>query len=168
MGTALFPNGSVSPCCVSNDEPDDFGMIGEDDTFADIWNNESYVTARRLFVDDTDPGDVICARCPNQNAQDYQFRSTMRGILMNAPDWALKILSADPASFFFDVDLALSPVELRPLYDGSLQIPAFFPDITVRFERLARQRPELEPTITHLVECLESIAPGERIHRSAA
>jgi MoaA/NifB/PqqE/SkfB family radical SAM enzyme len=173
MGTALFPNGSVSPCCVSNDEPNDFGMIEGEATFAEIWNNEKYRRARGLFVEGNGPTagetpDVICARCPQPASQDYQFRSTMRAVLMNAPDWVLKVLSADPAGFFFDVDFHLSPVELAPLGDGRLDFPTIFPRTLVRLERLVRERPDLEDVVDYLVGCLEAPTRTELERQAAA
>jgi len=136
-GTALFPNASVGPCCVSNLEKDDFGTLAEDGDFRRVWNNETYRTARASF-----PGGrkttLVCARCPNSDAQDYQFRMTLQGILRNAPGWVLKILSQDLDRYFWKVDFYLSSAEL----DGILRAKddfakQTFPDILTRLTEYA-------------------------------
>jgi MoaA/NifB/PqqE/SkfB family radical SAM enzyme len=116
FGSTLFPNGSVGPCCVSNEEPDDFGKLSEDIRFKDVWNNPLYREARSLWNNKNwDNTKLICARCPNSQAQDYQFRTTLQALLRNAPDWVLKVLTTDPERFFFDLDHKLSPHEFAAL-----------------------------------------------------
>jgi MoaA/NifB/PqqE/SkfB family radical SAM enzyme len=130
FGSTLFPNGSVSPCCLSNEEPDDFGRLSDGAGFADVWNNDRYREARALWHDGRwSETQLVCARCPNRDAQDYQFRTTIQALLRNAPDWVLKVLARDPERFFFDVDFRLSPRELDPLRDGRVRVDATFPGV---------------------------------------
>ena len=110
FGTAIFPGGSVGPCCVSNDEPDDFGRLDGTTPFSEIWNNARYLRARGMFAGRAAP-DLVCSRCPNPDAQDYQFRPTLRALLRNAPNWVLLTLSRAPDRFFWEVDGILSPEE---------------------------------------------------------
>lgn len=114
FGTAIFPGGSVGPCCVSNDEPDDFGRLYGPSSFSEIWNNPHYRRARRMFTGNPAP-DLVCSRCPNPDAQDYQFRATLRALLRNAPNWVLLALSRAPDRFFWEVDEILSPEEVSLL-----------------------------------------------------
>lgn len=116
FGSTLFPNGSVGPCCLSNEEPDDFGMLSENIRFQDVWNNDLYREARSLWnTKHWDRTERVCARCPDSKAQDYQFRTTLQALLRNAPDWALKVITADPERFFFEIDRKLSPLEFDAL-----------------------------------------------------
>ena len=129
FGTTLFPNGSVSPCCLSNEEADDFGIVSEDTTFSEVWNSDRYREARSLFVSqEWSTTDRICARCPNRDAQDFQFRTTTQALLRNAPPWVLRILTADPDAFFYDVDRRLCPLELGPIWAGTIELPGRFPE----------------------------------------
>lgn len=117
FGSTLFPNGSVGPCCLSNEEPDDFGKLSEDVEFKDVWNNPLYQEARSLWVNKNwDKTKRVCARCPDSNAQDHQFRTTLQALLRNAPDWVLKAILADPDRFFFRLDQKLSPIEFDALF----------------------------------------------------
>ena len=110
FGTAIFPGGSVGPCCVSNDEPDDFGHLDGSGSFSEIWNNARYRRARGILAGQPAP-DLVCSRCPNPGAQDYQFRPSLRALLRNAPNWVLLTLSRAPDRFFWEVDGILSPEE---------------------------------------------------------
>lgn len=42
------PDGGTAPCCIVYGDKNDFGDIRSED-FADIWNNEKYLSARNLF-----------------------------------------------------------------------------------------------------------------------
>ena len=114
FGTTIFPGGSVGPCCVSNDEPDDFGRLNSSGSFSEIWNNPRYQRARGVFTGHPAP-DLVCSPCPNPGAQDYQFRPTLRALLRNAPNWVLLTLSRAPDRFFWEVDEILSPEEVSLL-----------------------------------------------------
>jgi len=61
----INPNGSVSPCCSVEDEKDDFGNIFQQ-SFIEIWNNQSFRVARRYIKDKkTVPNrnNNICINC---------------------------------------------------------------------------------------------------------
>lgn len=116
FGSTLFPNGSVGPCCLSNEEPDDFGQLSEDTHFKEVWNNAMYRETRSLWkTQQWDTSKSVCARCPDRRAQDYQFRTTVQALLRNAPDWVIKILASDSDRFFFALDRKLTPVEFDAL-----------------------------------------------------
>jgi len=133
FGAMLFPRGAVGPCCVSNHEPDDFGRIESGSGFRDVWNNANFQEARSMFVRPA-PSNLICARCPLTEARDYQFRSTLRAILRNAPDWAMWILAQEPDRFFFDIDFALCPMELGAIRNHSLALRPPSHDVFARVD----------------------------------
>jgi len=57
-------NGTVGPCCALDDQRFDFGDINKD-SIKNIWNNNKYQLARRIFKDDLQdkyPG-FVCSRC---------------------------------------------------------------------------------------------------------
>ena len=47
--SVVNPYGSISPCCASWYERDDFGNISSS-SFIEIWNNQEYKTARRIYT----------------------------------------------------------------------------------------------------------------------
>jgi MoaA/NifB/PqqE/SkfB family radical SAM enzyme len=47
----LNPNGKVSPCCAVPSEKHDFGDYSTETKFLDVWNNDKFQRARRLFVE---------------------------------------------------------------------------------------------------------------------
>jgi pyruvate-formate lyase-activating enzyme len=145
FGTTVFSGGSVGPCCVSNDEPDDFGHLERTEMFSEIWNNARYRAARQLFAGQPSP-DLVCNRCPNPDAQDYQFRLTLRALLRNAPNWVLLALSRAPDRFFWEVDKKLSPKEMSVLEKRLFALKPEPHDL----ERLRWARPSDEWTMQHL------------------
>ena len=108
FGTTLFPSGGVSPCCVSNNEPNDFGTMdpATHANFIKIWRNEKYREAREFFHPHkkNKEANVICASCPNMASMDSQFVMPLRAVLRNAPAWVLKILACRPEIFFTNTD----------------------------------------------------------------
>ena len=136
FGSMLFPNASISPCCVSNNEPDDFGRLDDQHDFAANWNNTPFRDARASFREDGRGrgADLVCQRCPSRPSQDHQFITSLRGILRNAPDWALRVLTSAPEEFFHPIDFALMPDELGALREGRVQIGEAFPDIATRID----------------------------------
>lgn len=174
FGATVFPGGSAGPCCVSNDEPDDFGTLDGSGTFGDIWNNGSYRAAREIFLGRPAPG-VVCARCANRDAHDYQFVNTLRAVLRNAPDWVIGILSQAPDRFFLEIDKALLPLEMSVLERPPAGLSPEDGDV----ERLARAAAEEDGSarrIGMLSRLLESsvkeagfagaAAPGESAARA--
>jgi MoaA/NifB/PqqE/SkfB family radical SAM enzyme len=116
FGSTLFPNGAVGPCCLSNEEIDDFGLITANTDFRTVWNNELYQEARALYSNQQwNQTKLVCARCPDSKARDYQFRTTLQALLRNAPDWVLRVMIADINRFFFPIDKYLFPIELEAL-----------------------------------------------------
>jgi MoaA/NifB/PqqE/SkfB family radical SAM enzyme len=108
FGSMLFPTGAIGPCCVSNDEPDDFGHLAEGNLIH-IYNNERYRMARRVMRGENIDSDVVCLRCPNAAAQHFQFRLTLRSILLNAPAWALKMIVSDLEQYVDPIDRLVLP-----------------------------------------------------------
>lgn len=116
FGSILYPNASIGPCCLSNEEADDFGKLSATTKFKDVWNNELYQEARALYNNGQwNETRLVCARCPDSKARDYQFRTTLQALLRNAPDWVLRVIIADIDRFFFPIDKQLCPIELEAL-----------------------------------------------------
>lgn len=113
----IYPNGSFGPCCVATDESDDFTSLHEHATFQEAWNAPNFIHTRRAFQLGEKAG-TVCDRCPAPAAQHQQFIQKVRGILRNAPDWAIRILAGNPAAFFFDMDYALLPQETVAIREG--------------------------------------------------
>lgn len=121
----LHPNGRVGPCCVSNDEEDDFiDSVDQFESYPALFNSRNYTASRALFTSG-EPSGTICQRCPNPEAQHYQFRMKLRAILRNAPDYVVAGLMADPDAFFLPEDRILVP-EVDAVYlmrDAAAQRP---------------------------------------------
>lgn len=158
FGAMLFPSGSIGPCCLSNNAPDDFGMLSERAHFEREWNNDKFRQARRSFTR-REPNNLVCSRCPNHDAQDYQFQMTLRAILQNSPDWVLRVLAAAPDAFFFDIDFELSPVELRALRELGPRVAGPSRQVLRRLERAGRRHPGAGDTIRAWQELLDA-GPG--------
>ena len=45
----IYPGGGVTPCCFAHDSGQDFGNLNTH-TVSEIWNNEKYRSARKLFA----------------------------------------------------------------------------------------------------------------------
>jgi hypothetical protein len=106
----------VGPCCVSNDEPDDFvNSVDDFATYNELFNSASYTASRKFFTSGETSG-TICQRCPNPDAQHYQFRMKLRAILRNAPDWVVATLSERPDDYFLPEDAVLVP-EVAAVHD---------------------------------------------------
>ena len=114
----VYPNGSVGPCCVSNDLKDDFTIMDEHDGFVGAWNSNAFLRAREGFVTGHQ-SETVCDRCPLPSAQTFQFVQTLRAVLRIAPDWALKVLDAAPHEFFYETDQGLMPEEVGSIVCGS-------------------------------------------------
>lgn len=93
--TVLHPNGYVSPCSYTAAEKDDFGHLSPGQSFTSVWNGPRYIQARSLSAQrsacwqgsdsweeigtrmdgramgvKTEPGQLICQRCPVPFLQD--------------------------------------------------------------------------------------------------
>lgn len=63
-------DGGVSPCCLAYNKDDDFGnFFNQDSSLREIWNNDDYIVARRIFRDGRLPleKDIICNTCSIAN-----------------------------------------------------------------------------------------------------
>lgn len=58
----INPDGSLAPCCAVWESQDSFGDLTHMD-FSEIWNNESYQSARALFSKKKTPMKTVCNRC---------------------------------------------------------------------------------------------------------
>ena len=57
-------DGGLAPCCYLTDKAHDFGDVTKN-SVKQIWNNDHYLTARRLFEDDFTPEIAVgCGTCP--------------------------------------------------------------------------------------------------------
>lgn len=56
-------NGTVSPCCGTQEEADDFGSLA-DRSFHSVWENERFRAVRRMFVTGEPAEGSICSKCP--------------------------------------------------------------------------------------------------------
>jgi len=105
----IHPSGRIGPCCVSNDEVDDFAETVEELGPVDgAFNSAKHVEARTMFATGA-ISRTICQKCPQPRAQHYQFRMKLRAILRNAPDWAVRLLAKDPEAYFLPEDKVLVP-----------------------------------------------------------
>lgn len=137
LGTMIYPDQGVAPCCLKAGEEYDFGRLDQGTSFEAVWNGDSYLGARELFNGRGNRA-LLCTTCPLPPSQDYQFRSQVRAILRNAPDWALKLLGGNMERFFWPVDHYLCPVELEALPVAAGQIDAHPHWLLERLETAAR------------------------------
>jgi MoaA/NifB/PqqE/SkfB family radical SAM enzyme len=135
FASMIYPDGAHAPCCVLVNRGDDFGMLGPSTSFREVWNNRKFRDARRLFDGDRDAGkDLPCASCAQPRSLGGQFRNGFNGILLNAPDWAIFVLAADPDSFFFPVDYRLLP-NIDRLVKVGRESNLSFPAVAKRLKR---------------------------------
>lgn len=120
-GAMIYPDGALAPCCVATDEEDDFTHILHHKSFHDAWNAPVFTRTRRGMRDDLPTG-TVCDRCFLPASKHYQFVQKVKGILRNAPDWALKILMSKPDMFFLPVDYELMPLETGAITSGELAL----------------------------------------------
>jgi MoaA/NifB/PqqE/SkfB family radical SAM enzyme len=109
-----YPDGGVGPCCIATDISEDFGHITMDNDFSDIWNGPEYGDARALFHDGNSSAS-FCRSCRSKPTMDRFFITSVKGILLNAPAWVLKILAQDTDRFFLPIDEYYLSNELRAL-----------------------------------------------------
>ena len=58
--------GAVAPCAIVDDPSSDFGNVFKDGGIKNVWNNESYVSARSTWSKDKKPSKLtICNICKN-------------------------------------------------------------------------------------------------------
>jgi len=98
-----YPNGGVGPCCIATDISEDFGHISYDNDFADVWNGPQYSDARALFHSGESSAS-FCRNCRSKPTMDRFFINSVKGILLNAPRWVLKIIAVDTDRFLLPID----------------------------------------------------------------
>jgi MoaA/NifB/PqqE/SkfB family radical SAM enzyme len=112
----IYPDGRVGPCCVTNDDNTDFvSSISDYTDYSEVFNSPGHIASRQMLRHGGRAG-TVCDICPNPGAQHYQFRNKIRGVLRNAPPWAIKIVISDLDRFFLPEDRLLIP-EVALLYD---------------------------------------------------
>jgi MoaA/NifB/PqqE/SkfB family radical SAM enzyme len=109
-----YPNGGVGPCCIATDISEDFGHITMDNDFSDVWNGSEYKDARALFQKGESSAS-FCRNCRSKPTMDRFFITSVKGILLNAPAWVLKILALDTNRFFLPIDEYYLSNELKAL-----------------------------------------------------
>ncbi|WP_174302137.1 radical SAM/SPASM domain-containing protein [Caulobacter sp. S45] len=113
----FYPDGKLGPCCLVSKESTDFVQdLSAYPQVADAFNSDRHLASRAMFVTG-EKGGTVCDACPTPSAQYYQFRMKLRAILRNAPDWAVKVMAAEPDTFFYPEDQVLAP-EVEALFAG--------------------------------------------------
>jgi pyruvate-formate lyase-activating enzyme len=120
-GTMIYPDGAIGPCCVATDEQDDFTHLDRHGSFLDAWNAPVFERTRRSMREGLPTG-TVCDRCALLASRHYQFLQRIRGILRNAPDWVLSVLSFRPEFFFLPMDYELMPLEMEALTSGRMEV----------------------------------------------
>ncbi|BBL73448.1 radical SAM/SPASM domain-containing protein [Methylomagnum ishizawai] len=115
FGSMFYPDGSVGPCCVLGNSDTDFGQRGPGLDYRALWNNPKYLDARASFPTPPKPSHSICAHCPAPQVQDWFFRQSLRAYLLNAPEWFIQAVLAEPEQLFYPVDLYMMPDEFMAL-----------------------------------------------------
>ena len=65
-GMVINWEGAVAPCAIVDDPSSDFGNVFKDGGIKNVWNNESYVSARSTWSKDKKPSKLtICNICKN-------------------------------------------------------------------------------------------------------
>jgi MoaA/NifB/PqqE/SkfB family radical SAM enzyme len=87
----IHNDGGVAACCGSFYHEDDLGRISVakgqpgEKRFADIWNNDAFQHARRLYVDDIDTAQKPCDGLCDQCLQTDTFQSNLKHIASGQP-----------------------------------------------------------------------------------
>lgn len=150
-----YPNGGVGPCCIATDISEDFGHITLENDFAAVWNGPEYRDARALFHEGESSAS-FCRNCRSKPTMDRFFLTSVRGILLNAPAWVLKILALDIDRFFLPIDEYYLGNELNALrrfpraYNGSFDAQVH------AIRNLASRNLVLAPHFFALAELLET------------
>ena len=90
----LNPDGSVSPCCGTVDEDDDFAKYSPTDGFFSAWNSDKFQTARSLFS----KSQVLCGR------QDKSSNGMVNACQRCRAGYAHSILEQPENSFLKSLD----------------------------------------------------------------
>ncbi len=154
LGSYWYPDGGVGPCCIATDIKEDFGKVTPQEGFNTVWNGELYKDARSLISGER-KNDSFCGSCRNKGTMDKFFITSIRGILLNAPNWVLKILSSDPECFFHPIDHYYFYNEIRAITNNHGQFAGDYEDIVMRMRTYLESNIEKERYVTALLMQLE-------------
>ena len=150
-----YPDGGVGPCCIATDISEDFGHITMENSFADVWNGPVYKDARSLFQKGTSSVS-FCRNCRSKPTMDRFFITSMKGILLNAPSWVLKILALDTDRFFLPVDEYYLGNEIRALRSFPDEYSGNFPEQVRDIRNLADKNLVMAQHLMPLADLLET------------
>lgn len=150
----VYPDGSIGPCCVATDQDDDFALLNGQ-SFVSAWNVKSFLAARQRASNGM-PSGTVCDHCPLPLARRYQFIQRLRALLWNAPDWALRILSAAPDDFFLADDDFYLPWECEAIQRGSMVNGAADADTAKRLRQEASKMPLPAEVVQYLIKLAET------------
>ena len=132
----IHNDGGVAACCGSFYHEDDLGRISVakgqpgEKRFADVWNNDAFQHARRLYVDDINKAQKPCDGLCDQCLQTDTFQSNLRHIAAGNPADSFQPIYSpnDGHNYFYnrrpnrDTKKALKPHrEGRPAKAAELQ-----------------------------------------------
>ena len=123
--------------------------------FIDIWNGPEYKDARALFHDGNSSAS-FCRSCRSKPTMDRFFITSVRGIILNAPAWVLKILGQDIDRFFLPIDEYHLNNELKALRAFPRAYNRNFIDQIHYIINLARKNLVMERHLMALAELLEA------------
>ncbi|KGF72920.1 hypothetical protein DO97_04285 [Neosynechococcus sphagnicola sy1] len=153
FGGMYYPEGNVGPCCVVGNTETDFGSFSKEGGYEQIWNGDIYQSARQLFkTRDISSPSTVCHSCPMPSAQDQMFKNSLRAYLLNAPEWFLAIVSADPDRFFHPHDPLLLPREVIGIVMMSKEKISVSSEVTSRLFHLFKEHPGVLGIIRDIVE----------------
>jgi MoaA/NifB/PqqE/SkfB family radical SAM enzyme len=150
-----YPNGGVGPCCIATDISEDFGHITMENDFADVWNGPEYSDARALFHEDNSSAS-FCRNCRSKPTMDRFFITSVKGILLNAPAWVLKILATDTDRFFVPIDEYYLSNELKALRSFPRAYSGNFSEQIQSIRKLAGKNLVMARHLMTLAELLET------------
>ena len=147
-------DGSVSPCCASWEQKDDFGVVEPGlVSFADIWNNNLYRKSRAAFANKSITGldkiDSLCLRCPYGGGIQNQYSYLDAGVISQF------------ASVFADSDPLLAQ-GFSLLADKDKFVDFFAKNLITDFSPTISRVPIAEEDVSEA----PSLAPAESGHNS--
>lgn len=150
-----YPNGGVGPCCIATDISEDFGHITMENDFSAVWNGPEYRDARALFQKGASSAS-FCRNCRSKPTMDRFFITSMKGILLNAPAWVLKILALDIDRFFLPIDEYQLSNELKALRNFPRAYNGKFDEQVHYIRKLAQNNLVMAQHLMPLAELLET------------
>lgn len=159
VGSYLYPDGGVGPCCHPTTVSEDFGTVTRENSFAVVWNGARYQEAREL-VRDKKKMDSFCTRCPGKAIMDRYFNTSIRGILLNAPFWVLKILSLRPELFFCPIDEYYLHAEIQTIIANKTAWTGDFRKVKEQMQALIADDINKNNNVVLLLDLLEQVDPA--------